>query len=55
MHINDAAKVEKVIRETLDHVVETGFESDRVESILHRTELALKNKVYYLYKFLHFD
>ena len=37
-------EVEKVIKKTFDEVCETGFEQDRIEAILHRTELALKNR-----------
>ena len=36
--------VEKAIQETFLSVVQKGFEKDRIEAILHRTELSLKNK-----------
>lgn len=34
----------KVIKSTFDQVLQDGFEQDRIDAILHRTELALKNK-----------
>ena len=37
--------IESTIKETFANVVETGFDADRIEAILHRTELSLKKQV----------
>ena len=46
MDRQNGEKVEKVIKETFKDVVKTGFEKERVEAILHRTELGLKDSVH---------
>ena len=38
--------IEKTIKATFDDVVKTGFDKDRIEAILHRTELSLKKQVW---------
>ena len=43
---NKKQEVENTIKETFKHVSENGFEKDRVEAILHRTELGLKDSVH---------
>jgi Zn-dependent M16 (insulinase) family peptidase len=37
--------IEATIKKTLDDVAKTGFEDDRIQAILHRTELSLKKQV----------
>ncbi len=38
-------QIESTIKTTFENVAETGFDADRIEAILHRTELALKKQV----------
>jgi len=40
----DIEKVEQIITETLEKVVETGFDSERIEAIIHQIELSQKHK-----------
>ena len=45
MDINKKDEIEMCIKDTFNQVCIEGFEKDRVEAILHRTELALKDSV----------
>ncbi|KAG0714508.1 Presequence protease, mitochondrial [Chionoecetes opilio] len=40
----DIEKIKAVIEETFDGIIEEGFPSDRVESVLHNIELSLKHQ-----------
>ncbi|OWA49973.1 Presequence protease, mitochondrial [Hypsibius exemplaris] len=40
----DAAKIEEIVHSTVDEVVKTGFDTERVEAILHEVELYLKHQ-----------
>ena len=45
MDLNKKEEVEKVIKDTFKLVCSEGFEQERVQAILHRTELSLKDRV----------
>ena len=40
----DAETIVKVIDDTIDKVIEEGFDKERIEAVLHSTELSLKHK-----------
>jgi Zn-dependent M16 (insulinase) family peptidase len=42
----DASVIESAIEATFEDVAVTGFDADRIDAILHRTELALKKQVH---------
>ena len=42
--IKDSDKIQQVINETIDKVVQEGFDSERIEAVLHSYELSLKHK-----------
>lgn len=46
MDRSNKEEVEKVIKDTFQEVSKNGFEKERVEAILHRTELGLKDSVH---------
>lgn len=43
--MDNADHIEQTIKKTFEDVVETGFDSERIQAILHRTELSLKRQV----------
>ncbi|KAL3855313.1 hypothetical protein ACJMK2_014529 [Sinanodonta woodiana] len=44
IHPNDVEKVEKIIYDTIDKVIQEGFDSSRVAALLHRIELSQKHQ-----------
>lgn len=40
----DVQKVEKIIRDTLDQVVDSGFDRKRIDAVIHQIELGIKHK-----------
>ena len=43
--MDNADLIEKTIKATFDDVTKTGFDAERIQAILHRTELSLKKQV----------
>ena len=43
--MDNADHIERTIKKTFEDVVETGFDVERIQAILHRTELSLKKQV----------
>ncbi|XP_077368737.1 presequence protease, mitochondrial [Festucalex cinctus] len=40
----DAEKVKNVIHQTIDDIIETGFEDERIEALLHKIEIQMKHQ-----------
>ncbi|KAM9790925.1 presequence protease, mitochondrial [Syngnathus typhle] len=40
----DADKVKNIIRQTVDSIIESGFEDERIEALLHKTEIQMKHQ-----------
>jgi Zn-dependent M16 (insulinase) family peptidase len=43
--MDNANHIERTIKKTFEDVIETGFDAERIQAILHRTELSLKKQV----------
>uniref|UniRef100_A0A8C7YSH8 Pitrilysin metalloproteinase 1 n=1 Tax=Oryzias sinensis TaxID=183150 RepID=A0A8C7YSH8_9TELE len=40
----DTEKVKQIISQTIDHIIETGFEEERIEALLHKIEIQIKHQ-----------